>query len=222
MKISIPEKLSEITVGQYLKYSTVIGAEEYDEEFDNFAIVTIFCGLTVSEAKQIPRKEIKEISLQIRDVLKQEPRFIHKFNHDGVKYGFIPNLDDITAGEYIDLDKYMSDESTLLNAMSVLYRPITKSIGSSYIIEPYESSEKYKHIMENVSLEVLLGAQVFFWNLSKELLNCTKAYLQNLTMEETGQAHLEKSGDGIKASIRLLTETGLILKPLRHLEFMNS
>lgn len=215
MKITVPESLSEITIGQYLKLQRISKEESPDENFSDFAIVTIFCNLTVAQAKLIPQKEIRETAEHIKEVLKQEPRFIKNFIHEKVRYGFIPNLDEMTAGEYIDLDKYFSDESMVLNAMAVMYRPITKKIGNSYIIEDYESSTKYLKVMENVSLEVLLGVQVFFYNLSRELLKATASYLRNQKPEEIFQgADSQKSGDGIRAYIRLLEGVYLNSKKL--------
>ena len=34
---------------------------------------------------------------------------INTFVMDGVEYGFIPKLDDITLGEYIDIDNNIKD-----------------------------------------------------------------------------------------------------------------
>ena len=47
-----------------------------------------------------------------------------------------------------------------------------------YKIEPYESSSKYSEIMKQVSAEVYLGAMVFFYDLSKKLLEGLNIYTQ--------------------------------------------
>ena len=39
----------------------------------------------------------------------------------GVEYGFIPNLDDMSFGEYVDLDTYIGDWQNIHRAMAVLY-----------------------------------------------------------------------------------------------------
>ena len=45
-------------------------------------------------------------------------------NNKTVKFGFMPKLDDISLGEFIDLDKYISDWQQMHKALSVLYRPV--------------------------------------------------------------------------------------------------
>jgi hypothetical protein len=77
-----------------------------------------------------------------------------------VKYGLIPDFDKDTAGELIDLDKYLElkDYSRLL---SILYRPITKEERGLYQIEPYESTHT-KFLQ--VSYNILLGF-IFFLSL---------------------------------------------------------
>jgi hypothetical protein len=57
---------------------------------------------------------------------------------DGVEYGFIPNLDDMSFGEYVDLDTYLGDWQNIHRAMAVLYRPIREKRGERYNIVPYE------------------------------------------------------------------------------------
>ena len=46
-------------------------------------------------------------------------------NGDEVEFGFIPKLDNISLGEFVDLDSYMSDWDNMHKAMAVLYRPVT-------------------------------------------------------------------------------------------------
>jgi hypothetical protein len=70
-----------------------------------------------------------------------------------------PNLDKITAGEYIDLDK--TDEDTYDRAMAVLYRPIENVFKDLYNIEDYISSETYRKELEDMPLDIVLGHWFF-------------------------------------------------------------
>ena len=85
-------------------------------------------------------------------------------------FGFIPNLDEMTLGEYIDLDTYFGDWDNMHKAMSVLYRPITKEKGNLYNIEEYDGT-KYSDVLKLMPLDVVLGSIFFFYNLSSELFD---------------------------------------------------
>jgi hypothetical protein len=128
----------------------------------------------------------------------------------GVEFGFIPNLDDMTFGEYTDLDTYITDWEQMHKAMAVLYRPIKKNgLNGTYEIEKYNGSITYSDVMKHAPLDVVFGANVFFYTLGNELLKSTMTYLENNKEIQTilHQHNLEKDGDGIVQSMLLLKET---------------
>jgi len=143
-------------------------------------------------------------------VLQSKPRDLHRFTTNGKEFGMIPNFDEMTAGEYIDLDKYFDDPENFDRAMAVLFRPITNKQGANYLIEKYKGSDVYKETMANIPLEILFSSQVFFYNLSKELLTATRAYIQSPQGVELEQA-LSKSGGGINQFIQSLEKASSIL-----------
>ncbi len=98
--------------------------------------------------RNIEVKDYNEIVLQLSEVLKQEPKFIQRFSLEGMEFGFIPNLDNITAGEYIDLDTYLKDEETHINAMAILYRPIVSSIKNDYKILKSKQAKELEAVLE--------------------------------------------------------------------------
>jgi hypothetical protein len=221
MKVTIPETLNEITLDQFLKFQKVIKAEDITEDILCLAMVTIFCRLTVEQARSIEAKDYNGIVSQLTDVLKQEPKFIQRFSLEGMEFGFIPNLDNMSAGEYIDLDTYLKDEDTHINAMAILYRPIVSSIKNDYKIDVYESSDKYKDVMQFMPLDVYLGSMVFFYNLSNELLTATKVYFQQSKQAEVLSQALATSGVGTNQFIQLLEDACLTLKEQLEWRYMS-
>lgn len=116
---------------------------------------------------------------------------------DGVEYGFIPDWDAFTTGEWIDLENYAGDFWTNVNKiMSVLYRPIERRSGSIYSIAPYTAKEDATPFNE-LSAEIFAGAMLFFLNSRKELLNTTK-----LSLEVAARSLMNsvRNGDGIPFS----------------------
>lgn len=217
MKIKIPTSLSDIRLEQFVLFNKVF-KESQEESFVKLALVTIFCDLSVEDAKNIVAKDFDEIALNISSVLARQPRFIQRFIHDGKEYGFIPNLDEITAGEYIDLESFLRDEETYNKAMSVLYRPILNKCKDLYNIEEYKGSHTE---FNTLNLEIVLGSMLFFWNLSNELLTAMRGYLaqpKNMTLLEEV---LMKNGVGISQFLQSLADVSLILKEQLNSKYTN-
>lgn len=215
MKITIPTTLNEITLKQYQTFRAAV-LKNKDEDFIKLALVTIFCNLSLEDAIKISIKDFNEIALQVSQTLQQEPEFIQRFKLNGKEFGFIPNLDKMTAGEYIDLDKYLREEEDYHKAMAVLFRPIANKFSDLYNIEPYTSSETYGNELLDMPLDVALGSIVFFYNLSNELLKATKHYFQAQTAENKHlEEVLQKNGVGINQFIQLLETASLSLEKLR-------
>jgi len=210
LEISIPTELNEIKLSQYQAFLK-IAKDNTDEEFLHQKMVQTFCGIDLKEVAEIRYKEVIEITESLGRMFDvKSHKFINRFKMGGVEFGFIPNLDDMTFGEYTDLDTYINDWEQMHKAMAVLYRPIKKNgLNSTYEIEKYNGSITYSDVMKHAPLDVVFGATVFFYNLGNELLSSTMTYLekdkeiQNILQ----QANLEKGGAGIVQSMLLLKET---------------
>jgi hypothetical protein len=212
MKILIPTSLEDVTIEQFIKYNRITKLEEVDDEVIMVSVIANFCDLSVEDVLKIPVKDMKEIAQQIVDVLNTEPRDIQIYKD----LGRIPNFDKISAGEYIDLDKYFTDPENYHRAMAVLYRPIKKKLGSKYILEDYKGSDDSCESMLKLPLELLLSSMVFFSNLNSELLKATRDFLQQPTAEtDLLEKHLAENGGGINQFTQLLEETILILNEQR-------
>jgi hypothetical protein len=201
--IYIPEKLSDITLEQYQKFAKLNTEENQNSNFLLHKMVEIFCRLDLKDIARIKYQYVNSIVSDLNNIFNAKTELIQTFKLKGVEYGFIPKLDDITLGEYIDLDNNISDWETMHKAMAVLYRPITLQKGDRYQIEEYtakEDNEKFK----DMPLDVVMGSLVFFWSLSSELLQTTLKYLAkemegNLTIQQ--RQALEESGVGISQSM---------------------
>lgn len=206
VKISIPTDLSEIKLHQYQKFLKIVDENE-ESEFLNHKMIQIFCGIEMKIVNQMRQKDVDDAINTLGSLFKQLPNLTTKFELNGKTFGFIPNLDDMSSGEYMDLDGYISNWEDMHKAMAVLYRPITQTLGNKYTIENYEGSDKYSELMKDAPMVIVLGALVFFWNLGKELLKSTMDYLMESKQMDTLTKHnLENVGDGIVQSMHLLKE----------------
>jgi hypothetical protein len=209
-KISIPTELSEIKLLQYQKFLKVAKDNE-ETEFINQKMVQIFCGIELKSVSEIRYKEVVEITNSLGSMFDvSSHKFVQRFKMGGVEFGFIPNLEDISFGEYTDLDTYITDWEQMHKAMAVLYRPIKKEgLNGTYEIEKYNGSITYSDVMLHAPLNVVLGANVFFYNLGNELLHSTMTYLEGQTevMTIVQEHSLQNDGVGIVQSMLLLKET---------------
>jgi hypothetical protein len=170
-------------------------------------MVEIFCNIPLKQVLQIKATDINNICEELSKLFNNEPKFIDRFTLNDKEFGFIPKLDDISFGEYVDLDTYLADWELMNKAIGVLYRPITYKKKQQYLIEEYESAEKYD--MTEVTLDIVFGAIVFFYSLKNELQKTILNYLATQKEVELPQ-HLRdslQSGAGINLSTDLLMET---------------
>ena len=222
MKINIPENLNEITIKQFFDFKKCCDTNQ-DDQYLRLAMVSIFCDVSVEDIKKISSKDFIDISNQLTNVLKETPRHLKRFIINGVEFGFIPNLENITAGEYIELDTLFKDEETYLEQMAVMYRPIVSKHKNLYRIEPFESTEKHKDIMIAAPISAYLGSKVFFCNLLNELLESFQLFLIMGGKEVTDLGEvLAKNGVGINQFIQSLEEVSMNLKKQLNLTFIPS
>jgi len=171
--LNIPKNLSGISLKEYQKYISTVNnkkdreATEEEVGFANLKLLECFCGITMKEAYELPLTEFSGIIQHIANVFKEKTPLQRTFEMtdqkgNTVKFGFIPKLDDISLGEFIDLDKYISDWQQMHKAMAILYRPITFEKNDLYLIEDYEGTDKYSEVMLDAPVNVALGSTVFF------------------------------------------------------------
>ena len=228
LTLSIPKELSGISVQQYQKYIKTVKVEEGKEptkeeiDFANLKLLECFCGITMKEAYNLPLTEFSGIISHIAELFKEETPLQRTFEMTDpkgktVKFGFIPKLDDISLGEFIDLDKYISDWQEMHKALAVLYRPVVFEKKELYLIEDYEGSDKYSDVMLDAPVNVALGATVFFYRLGSELSKHMMDYLENQLKEDSElQQTLEQNGVGISQFTDLLKATQQNLKTLQN------
>lgn len=211
LKITIPEDLNDITIGQYQTYITV--SETMNETEKAYFLVSLFCDIDKEYVGKMAYNDFVEVSNAIKKSFESKPKFQNKFELNGITYGFIPNLDEMSFGEYLDANNYVSDISNLHRLMAVLYRPVTDKKGDVYNIEDYEGSGKYSTVFEQAPLGVILGAKVFFYNLGRDLLSCILEFskTQKYQMEDSKiiqlKEFLKKNMDGMELFTRSLAET---------------
>ena len=145
---------------------------------------------------------------------------IQRFELDGVKFGFIPKLDEMSLGEYIDLESTFGDWEKMHKAMAILYRVVNFEKGEKYNIVSYETNEELAEAMKMMPLSVVMSCMVFFYALGTQLAQATLSYTQKLVKKSstTSQVReaLELNGVGINQftdSLKAMSEDLMKLQP---------
>ena len=199
-KLNIPTVLNEITLSQYQEFDKI----DFDKEAEvHLKMIEIFCGVSTLVARGMKAADVAEVCMSINNMFDTKHQLINTFKLNNQEYGFIPSLEDMSFGEYVDLDTFIGDNDNLHRAMNVLYRPIEMRKGKRYVIESYKP-DNYE-VAKDFPLDAVLGSLVFFLNLGTELstliLNSSKK-----TNEETLAQYLisQPNGVGTIQSMQLL------------------
>ena len=197
LKIKIPTCLSEITLRQYKAFLKVQETEKNDKIY-SAKVINIFCKVKMEDVMLLKLNDVTDITNTIYKLFEQKPSLVSKFKLNGVEYGFIPQLDDISFGEYIDLDTYIGDWDNIDRAMNVLYRPVLVKLKEKYSIDKYVI-ENHKHL-EDMPMSAVLSSIFFLLNLGMEL---STVMMNSLDLDKEANKdlieflNLDKSGDGI-------------------------
>jgi len=227
LDITLPTSLSEIPLSRYQEFISMKDKSN-DEEFIAQKMIQIFCGIKLGEVAKIKMKHLNELIAHFTKVFSEKPKLVHRFKIRDLEFGFIPRFDDISFGEYVDLENYLKDWKTYHKALSVMYRPIKTSYKDKYEIVDYEPNEDMQDLMKYAPLDVAISSSFFLSNLGVELLKATQTYLKKelkkMTKDLTNSQkdiNSQKIGVGIQASMDSLTETLQSLTKLHHTDLLN-
>jgi len=207
-KLTVPTDISEIKLKDYQRFMRTVEGSN-DVEFVNQKMVECFCGIDLKDVAKISLSDLDSLVEHFNKLFESKGTFKNRFRLNGVDYGFIPNLDKISNGEYMDIDSNITDVQNYHIVLGVMYRPITDTFKDKYKIEEYEPNDERFELMKELPLDIALSAVVFFYHLGNELLKALPYFLE----EEMNQMNIQsntssdKSGVGIKHSINLLKET---------------
>ena len=171
IKISVPENIADITLDQYVKFEALRAREDKITEQGMIErVISLFTGMKKQDVKKLVYTDYEGLISQIIAACEQEVDFEERFILNGVEYGFIPNLDEITTAEYVDISTIGMDFKEMHKIIAVLFRRVTKEDAfGNYEILPYKYDKAICEEMRQCPMNIVNGALVFFWSLSREL-----------------------------------------------------
>ena len=191
--ISVPTNWEEVSISQYINYTESVS--DTDTPAQNMAKLLLhFCGIKGNIIKHIKIKDLEKIQETLSNLMtcNLNTKLMEKIEIEGVRYGFHPAIDELTMGEFVDIDTHAKN-GNMAKMLGVLYRPITKEKGNRYSIEPYSFAKHGENYIkfEKLSINIANAVSVFFWTLGGKLLIGSQAYL---TKKEAKQVQQNMAG----------------------------
>jgi len=189
MELRLPHRWSDLTLGELQVMMTS------ENQLERISICT---GQSVEKLRTMPQKLIEAATAHLDQLLTQETaRFEKVVEIAGKRFGFVPDWDAFTAGEWIDLENYLEDFwKNAHKVMAVLFREVTYELGEKYEVKKYTAKEDAS-IFEEMPADLVSGTLLFFWTTRNELLLDMKSSLLEVAEAAIRSA---KSGAGITSS----------------------
>lgn len=211
MELRLPHRWSDLTLGEL---QVMMTSENHLER------ISICTGQSVEKLRTMPQKLIEAATAHLDQLLTQETaRFEKVLEIGGKRFGFVPDWDAFTAGEWIDLEAYLEDFwKNAHKVMAVLFREVTYELGEKYEVKKYTAKEDAS-LFEEMPADLVSGTLLFFWTTRNELLHDMKSSL----LEVAGAAiQSAKSGAGITSSTPSQEKTSSRWTRLRNSLFKSS
>lgn len=162
----------DLTIEKYIELYEldIYGMEQIDIQSN---IIAILSDMTVDEVLDLPIPQYKKLAQQTEFMSQPpqvKPRKISKIKINGKEFKVLDKVEDMTTGQYIDYQTYLSkgDMKMLPYILSCLIIPKNEKYGESDTIED----------MKQISVEEALTISNFFMNKSRSLIRTTLRCLE--------------------------------------------
>ena len=220
--INTPKSWADVKLFDYLKWYKAVKPWENTENYFDKAIVNAiqhFTNVSGDDYLKMPAKDITKAQVELSRLLQsaETTQLARTFEIEGVKYGFIPSLDNMSYGEYLDLSTYTKENmwDNIALVMSIMYRPIVSGTNESYLIKEYNGTDEdqIELFTYYLTMDTVFGALSFFLHLQEDLLIATQTYLKKLLTK------MEKEGSTMNSA---LIKNGVDITQLQLLQEMIS
>tara|TARA_R100000742_G_C4268498_1_gene86880 strand:+ start:49 stop:651 length:603 start_codon:yes stop_codon:yes gene_type:complete len=168
---SLINSWEDVTLEKWLK---LIGIKDKTKSKEAEQTIAILSDIPKELIKQLELKDVALIMSKMGELQAQQDSSLKRvIEIEGKRYGFHPDLDSITLGEYADIETFIKNdiEKNLPELMAVLYRPIVQETEDGlYSIEAYDGDIRIRtELMKKMSSEQVQSALVFFYSFVREL-----------------------------------------------------
>ncbi len=193
----LPVKWDEVSIKQYQELMIIAENDELSMLEIKIRSISILTGCDVGKLGKAPMSHLNKVYDRLAaltaDMPNKELRRVIEI--EGVEYGFIPDMRDLTFGEFADIDTWMQDGyRNLVDILSVLYRPVVKRKGDRYKIEEYgdDRAERADLFARSMSIDSVYGAMLFFYHIGEKHIETIKSSLETKIKRRSSMEQTEK------------------------------
>jgi hypothetical protein len=188
LKINLPDSWREVSIGSYQEIVALEGA----------TVIDIISILSDNDPEVIRMMDITSLNKIIDHLAWSNtiPDGVYRpiIQIDGQEYGAIPRLSDLTVGEWLDLEGYLTDTNVNMHKIfAILYRPLIVAYNDKdRLIEEYNTeslNRRAELFKEKALIGDVYGYLLFFSLIVK---NSTKT-IQDFFQEEIKKMKSEQT-----------------------------
>ena len=200
MKLRIPTKLEDVTIGTFIKIAKLEASNDPEAILDrNIKILSLLTGEPEDTFLELTASQLSELVGKIAFLNElPEAKAINQIKINGNLYQANLLINELTAGQYIDLSEFIKNPiNNLHKIMATLYLPAKKTWYGKLVVEKYNGrtqKERSDEFYRYMPISVAYPAALFFYQVSKDLTTNIETYFINKAVEE------------MKAAAKLLRE----------------
>lgn len=170
-------KVAEPTIELWTRLNLL--KDLYDDNEFSLILISLSTGLSTDQLRDAEWEGVHNTANYLSDyLLRDGDRFHNEFEFKNQKYRFI-DLENLTFGEFIDIDQYLSqDPSKKTSELNLLMALLYRELDEHGKLTPYDAStlKQRAELFRQLPVKYLNGAMVFFYNLETILHQSTRSY----------------------------------------------
>jgi hypothetical protein len=190
MKLRIPTKLEDVTIGTFIKIAKLEATDDPEQILDrNIKMLSLLTGEGEDVFLELTASQLAELVGKISFLNNlPEAKAINQVNINGKLYQANLLISELTAGQYIDLSEFIKNPiNNLHKIMATLYLPAQKKWYGKLVVERYNGKtqkERADEFYRYMPVSVAYPAALFFYQVSNGLTTNIETYFISKAVQE--------------------------------------
>ena len=201
---------SEMSIEKYYELRDNMSEELEPLDFQ-VRLLSILCDMSEDEILNLPLDKYAEYVVDmafIDELPKPRNMFSSIIKINGVKYKLLKDVNNMTAGQYIDFQSYLENNLGVEYILSTILIPEGKSYGEYDVAPVIDDIRKYLDIQTAVSIRFFFHKKLL--NTIKRFLICLDWMMRNKKLPQEQQEQMRIARKEIRQMLSSLNGSGSI------------
>lgn len=184
--MNIPKQLSDIKL-YHLELLTGLDFEDNkDRRLNEIAVI---CDTTLDELYNLSIKELQDVISEVEWFFLLTPEDVEmkfEFDVDGEKFELAKSYNDLTGGQFIDLNYYIENNKHNHWTVTKYMMAICSKSDKNNIVGSLDELNRRVKIIENLGLDIVYGYATYFIE-KKKSLNNLSTVISTITVQQSSQ-----------------------------------